>query len=118
MLEKKVGIYFAIKRKQCKEKDGVRNEHKKFAKVNEQIPGPKAASLLERRQNIVPKGVSNGIQTFVQSANGALVTDVDGNQYIDFAGAIGTINVGHCHPTVKKRSINKSINTFILDLTS
>ncbi len=37
MLEKKVGIYFAIKRKQCKEKDGVRNEHKKFAKVNEQI---------------------------------------------------------------------------------
>ena len=48
MLEKKVGIYFAIKRKQCKEKDGVCNEHKKFAKVNEQIPGPKATSLLER----------------------------------------------------------------------
>ncbi len=85
---------------------------KKFAKVNEQIPGPKAASLLERRQNIVPKGVSNGIPTFVRSANGALVTDVDGNQYIDFAGAIGTINVGHCHPTVKE-ALHKQVDQYI-----
>jgi 4-aminobutyrate aminotransferase/(S)-3-amino-2-methylpropionate transaminase len=83
-----------------------------FAKVNQNIPGSKAASLFERRQNIVPRGVSNGIQTFVQSAHGALVTDVDGNQFIDFAGAIGTINVGHCHPTVTE-ALHKQIDQYI-----
>lgn len=113
MLEKKVGIHFAIKRENnVKKRMGYAMNTKKFAKVNEQIPGPKAASLLERRQNIVPKGVSNGIPTFVQSANGALVTDVDGNQYIDFAGAIGTINVGHCHPTVKE-ALHKQVDQYI-----
>ena len=56
MLEKKVGIYFAIKRENnVKKRMGYAMNTKKFAKVNEQIPGPKAASLLERRQNIVPK---------------------------------------------------------------
>ncbi|MDH2889848.1 4-aminobutyrate--2-oxoglutarate transaminase [Bacillus cytotoxicus] len=85
---------------------------KKYAKVNEQIPGPKAASLLERRQNIIPRGVSNGISTFVQSADGALVTDVDGNQFIDFAGAIGTINVGHCHPAVTE-ALHKQVDQYI-----
>ncbi len=113
MLEKNVGIHFAIKRENnVKKRMGYVMNTKKFAKVNEQIPGPKAASLLERRQNIVPKGVSNGIPTFVQSANGALVTDVDGNQYIDFAGAIGTINVGHCHPAVKE-ALHKQVDQYI-----
>ncbi len=56
MLEKKVGIYFAIRRENnVKKRMGYAMNTKKFAKVNEQIPGPKAASLLERRQNIVPK---------------------------------------------------------------
>ncbi|CAM4307175.1 4-aminobutyrate aminotransferase [Bacillus manliponensis] len=86
--------------------------NEKFAKVSEQFPGPKAADLVERRQNIIPRGVSNGIQTFVQSANGALVTDVDGNQFIDFAGAIGTINVGHCHPEVKE-ALHKQVDQYI-----
>ncbi len=40
-----------------KKRMGYAMNTKKFAKVNEQIPGPKAATLLERRQNIVPKGV-------------------------------------------------------------
>lgn len=86
--------------------------HTKFAKINEQFPGPKAEALVERRQNIVPRGVSNGISTFVQSADGALVTDVDGNQFIDFAGAIGTINVGHCHPEVKE-ALHKQVDQYI-----
>ncbi len=71
-----------------------------FANVKTQLPGPKAKALLERRQKYVPKGVSNGIPTFIDHAEGALLTDVDGNTFIDFAGAIGTINVGHCNPDV------------------
>lgn len=83
-----------------------------FARIQTEIPGPKAQLLLERRKNIVPRGVANGIPTFAQSAKGAIVQDVDGNQYIDFAGAIGTINVGHCHPLVTN-ALHKQIDQFI-----
>ncbi|WP_188454241.1 4-aminobutyrate--2-oxoglutarate transaminase [Virgibacillus oceani] len=74
--------------------------NKKFATVQTELPGPKAKELLERRQNVVPHGVSYGIPTFVNNAKGALLVDVDGNRFIDFAGAIGCINVGHSHDTV------------------
>ncbi|WP_376767917.1 4-aminobutyrate--2-oxoglutarate transaminase [Neobacillus endophyticus] len=64
------------------------------------IPGPKAASLLERRANNVPKGVSNNVPSFAAKGHGAVLEDVDGNVYIDLAGAIGTQNTGHCPPKV------------------
>ncbi|GGJ87523.1 4-aminobutyrate--2-oxoglutarate transaminase [Lentibacillus kapialis] len=73
---------------------------RQFANVKTELPGPKAKELLERRHNVVPDGVSYGAPTFVESAKGALLNDVDGNQFIDFAGAIGVINAGHSHDTV------------------
>src|SRR6188472_841387 len=35
-----------------------------------------------------------------ESTRGATLTDVDGNTFIDFAGGVGTVNVGHSHPQV------------------
>lgn len=87
---------------------------KKFANVKTALPGPKAKELLDRRHDVVPHGVSYGIPTFVESAKGALLRDVDGNQFIDFAGAIGTINVGHSHDRVVnalKGQLDKYIHT-------
>ena len=86
----------------------------KKASIQTTLPGPVASQLLERRENIVPNAVSCGIPTFAQEAFGARVTDVDGNTFIDFAGAIGTINVGHCHPRVKEAlhdQVDKYIHT-------
>ncbi|PTM57523.1 4-aminobutyrate--2-oxoglutarate transaminase [Desmospora activa] len=79
----------------------------KYASVTTSLPGPRAEKLLNRRQSIVPKGVSFGVPTFVHSAEGAIVKDVDGNTFIDFAGAIGTINVGHRHPKVQEALKNQ-----------
>lgn len=59
-----------------------------------------SASLLERRRQAVPRGVSNLGGCFVKSASGASLTDVDGRTFIDFVGGLGVNNVGHCHPTV------------------
>lgn len=73
---------------------------RKFVNVKAGVPGPKASALLERRAQAVPKGVGNNTPIFVETASGALVTDVDGNTYLDFAGAIGTLNAGHCPPEV------------------
>lgn len=85
---------------------------KKFIKLQTEIPGPVSKELLERRNKYVPKGISNNCHSFVKKATGALVEDVDGNSYIDFAGAIGTLNVGHTHPRVV-RALQEQASQFI-----
>ena len=65
-----------------------------------EIPGPRSRELMARREAAVARGVGYSVPLFVASAAGALVTDVDGNALIDFAGGIGTLNAGHCHPAV------------------
>ena len=37
---------------------------------------------------------------FAERAEGALVQDLDGNVFVDFAGGIGILNAGHCPPEV------------------
>ena len=68
-------------------------------KVTE-IPGPEARAVLSRREACVPRGIHHACQVVVASARGCIVDDVDGNRFIDFAGGIGTLNVGHSHPSV------------------
>lgn len=84
----------------------------KYVKLQTEIPGPLSRDLLERRKRFVPKGISNNCSSFIKKASGAIVEDVDGNSYIDFAGAIGTLNVGHSHPKVVK-AIQEQANDFI-----
>ena len=52
--------------------------------------------LLKLREQHVPQGVFNVLPLFVSEAKGAIVRDVEGKEYIDFAGGIGVENVGHC----------------------
>ncbi|HBL28069.1 MAG TPA: 4-aminobutyrate--2-oxoglutarate transaminase [Acidobacteria bacterium] len=65
-----------------------------------EIPGPRSRALMARREAAVARGVGHSTPVAVESASGARVTDVDGNVLLDFAGGIGTLNVGHCHPDV------------------
>lgn len=60
-----------------------------------QIPGPKSKALSGRRAQAVPRGLSHGTPIYVAKAEDAWLEDVDGNRYIDFAGGIGCLNVGH-----------------------
>jgi 4-aminobutyrate aminotransferase/(S)-3-amino-2-methylpropionate transaminase len=64
------------------------------------IPGTKSRELLARRQQAVPRGVASTMTVFAAKAEGAIIEDVDGNRYIDFAGGIGTMNIGHSRPEV------------------
>jgi len=72
------------------------------AKVGEErvLPGKKSAELLSVRNEYVPKGIFQVVPTFIARGKGALVEDVDGNEYIDFAGGISVLNAGHCHDEV------------------
>ena len=65
-----------------------------------EIPGPASRALTARRQKAVSQAVPALTSIAVAHAEGALITDVDGNRLIDFAGGIGTLNVGHRHPRV------------------
>ncbi len=66
------------------------------------IPGPRSLALSERRAAALPRGVGSTVPVWAERAAGATVTDVDGNVFIDFAGGIGTMNVGHAQPDVTR----------------
>ncbi len=66
------------------------------------IPGEKSRALLARRQEFVARGVSSAMNIFAAKADGAIIEDVDGNRYIDFAGGIGAMNAGHARPEVTR----------------
>jgi 4-aminobutyrate aminotransferase/(S)-3-amino-2-methylpropionate transaminase len=64
------------------------------------LPGPRSKELIERRESSVPRAVFNTIPIFVAEGDGASVTDVDGNRFIDLAGGLGVLNVGRGNPRV------------------
>ena len=65
-----------------------------------EIPGPKSQAIVARREAAMAQGNAKLTPLAIATANGATVTDVDGNTLLDFAGGIGMLAVGHCPPTV------------------
>src|SRR5262245_16933943 len=72
----------------------------KSIRLKTAVPGPRSRELATRRDSAVPKGVGHSTPVYAESARGALLTDVDGNVLIDFAGGIGTLNAAHANPEV------------------
>jgi len=64
------------------------------------LPGPRSRELTERRLAALPRGLSSVHPIFAAAAEGAVLEDVDGNRFLDFAGGIGCLNVGHRAPGV------------------
>ena len=70
------------------------------AHVRTEIPGPKSKKLQKIRESFVAIGHGSISDIFIDKAIGANLIDVDENIFIDFAGGIGTMNIGHSHPKV------------------
>lgn len=81
-------------------------------RIKTEIPGPESKALMERKRRAVPRGWANAIPVFVKEARGALVTDVDGNTFIDFAGGIGAINVGHADPRLVE-AVREQVGNYV-----
>ncbi len=60
-----------------------------------EIPGPRSREWMTRRQAAVPRGAYHFVPVFLAQGDGAVIEDVDGNRFIDFAGGLGCLNVGH-----------------------
>jgi 4-aminobutyrate aminotransferase/(S)-3-amino-2-methylpropionate transaminase len=64
------------------------------------IPGPRSREILERKARVIANPLAIYLPIVAAEARGALLTDVDGNTFVDFTGGVGCLNVGHAHPHV------------------
>jgi 4-aminobutyrate aminotransferase/(S)-3-amino-2-methylpropionate transaminase len=64
------------------------------------IPGPKSKAVLDRHERTIAEPLSIYLPLVISEGRGALLTDLDGNTFIDFTGGIGCLAVGHSHPRV------------------
>jgi 4-aminobutyrate aminotransferase/(S)-3-amino-2-methylpropionate transaminase len=65
-----------------------------------EIPGPRSREITERKKRVVADPVGFHLPIVIADGSGAIVTDVDGNSFVDFTGGVGCLNVGHAHPRV------------------
>ena len=81
--------------------------------VPDGVPGPTSTEWAKRRDDAVPRAVFNTAPIFVASGEGASLTDIDGNRFIDLAGGLGVLNVGRANPRVVeavKAQVDKSLH--------
>ncbi|MFS8503333.1 4-aminobutyrate--2-oxoglutarate transaminase [Salmonella enterica] len=57
-------------------------------------------ALMQRRHNAVPRGVGQIHPIFAERAENCRVWDVEGREYLDFAGGIAVLSTGHLHPGI------------------
>ena len=64
------------------------------------LPGPKAKQLVERDQKVLSPSYTRDYPLVAKTGRGAIIEDVDGNTFLDFAAGIAVVATGHCHPAV------------------
>jgi 4-aminobutyrate aminotransferase/(S)-3-amino-2-methylpropionate transaminase len=68
--------------------------------LNTEVPGPRSREILARKEQVVADPLAVYLPVVAQEGRGALLTDVDGNTFIDFTTGVGCLAVGHAHPHV------------------
>jgi 4-aminobutyrate aminotransferase len=64
------------------------------------LPGPAAKQVIARDERFVSPSYTRGYPLVAKTGRGAMVEDVDGNLFLDFAAGIAVVSTGHCHPRV------------------
>jgi 4-aminobutyrate aminotransferase / (S)-3-amino-2-methylpropionate transaminase / 5-aminovalerate transaminase len=85
----------------------------KFASIKTaEIPGPKSAEFVKMRERLISKAVGIVAPVYIEKAEGSLLTDVDGNVFIDMGSGIGVTNIGH-RPAEVEKAIKDQAGRFI-----
>ena len=74
-------------------------------KIVTEVPGPKSVALHERRNKVVSTGIGTALPVYIEEAHGAILRDVDGNQFIDCGSGIGVTTIGHTDEKVLEAAI-------------
>jgi len=75
-------------------------DHFTVPNIRTPLPGPRAATLLERDQRYTSPSYTRAYPLVVERGSGAVIQDVDGNLFLDFTAGIAVTAAGHCHPQV------------------
>jgi 4-aminobutyrate aminotransferase / (S)-3-amino-2-methylpropionate transaminase / 5-aminovalerate transaminase len=81
------------------------------------IPGPRSKEILDRKDRVIADPLSIYLPVVIERGEGATLTDVDGNTFIDFTGGVGCLNVGHAHPRVVDAVQEQAAKFFHTDFT-
>lgn len=87
----------------------------KYASVKQPFPGPKSTALINEWHKYEADTCGYQAPVVWEKGEGCIVTDVDGNKYIDWTSGVLVTNVGHCHPKLVKavqESVAKLINNY------
>jgi 4-aminobutyrate aminotransferase len=76
------------------------------------VPGPKARDLVARDQRVMSPSYTRDYPLVIDHAIGSVVTDPDGNRFLDFTSGIAVTATGHCHPYVV-RAIQEQAERFL-----
>ena len=64
------------------------------------LPGPKAKEIIDRRAAAVPGAIHCAYPVAIETGEGAMIQDVDGNILMDWIGGVGVLNIGFSHPEI------------------
>ncbi len=81
------------------------------------IPGPRSEEILARKERVLADPLSIFVPVVIDHGDGATLTDVDGNTFIDFTGGVGCLNVGHANPRVVEAVQEQAAKFFHTDFT-
>jgi 4-aminobutyrate aminotransferase len=68
--------------------------------IQTELPGPRARELIARDEAVASPSLTRAYPLVAESGSGVVVTDVDGNRFLDFAAGIAVCSTGHSHPKV------------------
>src|SRR3954470_20552928 len=69
-------------------------------KIKTALPGPNAKRVLEGDERIISPSYTRSYPLVAKQGRGLVITDVDGNELLDFSSGIAVTSTGHCHPNV------------------
>ena len=73
----------------------------KFISIKTDLPGPNSRKIAQKRKKYIAKPMGSSLSPcYIKNGEGALVTDVDGNRFIDLTGGWGCLAVGHSHKKI------------------
>jgi 4-aminobutyrate aminotransferase / (S)-3-amino-2-methylpropionate transaminase / 5-aminovalerate transaminase len=82
-----------------------------------EIPGPRSREITDRKERVVADPLGLYLPVVIAEGRGAIVTDVDGNSFVDFTGGVGCLAVGHAHPRLVAAVQEQAARFFHTDFT-
>ncbi len=84
----------------------------KTVELRTEVPGPKSKAILDRKQQVIANFKDIYMPVVIDHGHGCVITDVDGNTFLDWSGGIGCLNVGHTNAAVSA-ALHAQIDKFL-----